>query len=177
MKHCTTVLKALFSNVSMSMGTVEKMEEYEKVVEAREDKTFTNLVIRSWNEVREMGKSRMDEGDLDFAVNELTKLDNVFMTHFDEAKYFKTTMDTWLDMWDQYLEAGEKYANTVAQRSGLTEHRAKIAEGMVGKLKFLMTNTDVAMTMPSLPLLTSGMLTVMIQSIWVTEDSRIGVGL
>ena len=69
-----------------------------------------------------MGKSRMDEGDLDFAVNELTKLDNVFTTHFDKVKYFKTTMDTWLDMWDQYLEAGEKYANTVAQRSGLTEH-------------------------------------------------------
>ena len=36
-KHCMTVLKALFSNVSVSMGTVEKMEEYEKAVEARED--------------------------------------------------------------------------------------------------------------------------------------------
>ena len=147
------------------MGTVEKMEEYEKAVEAREDKTFKNLVIRSWNEVKEMGKSRMDEGDLDFAVNELTKLDNVFTTHFNEAKYFKTTTDTWLDIWDEYLEAVEKYANTVAQRSGLTEHRAKIAEGMVGKLRFLMTDTDVATTMPPLPLLTSGMLTVMIQSI------------
>ena len=53
MKHCTSVLKTLFSNMSMSMGTVEKMDKYEKVVKAGEAQDFMNIVIRSWNEVKE----------------------------------------------------------------------------------------------------------------------------
>ena len=114
----------------------------------------------------ETGKSWMEEGDLDFVVNELMKLDNVFTTHFEEVKYFKMTTESWLLMWDQYQEAAERYMNTVAQRAGLTENQGKMADRMVRKLRFFMMKTNEAKVMPLLPLLTSGMLTAMIQSIW-----------
>ena len=147
------------------METVEKMDKYDKAVKAGEAQDLTNLVIRSWNKVKETGKSWMEEGDLDFAVNELTKLNNASTMHFEEVNYLKTTTESWLLMWDQYREAAERYVNTVSQRAGLMENQGKMADRMVRKLRSFMMEMNEAKAMPPLLLLTSGMLTAMIQSI------------
>jgi hypothetical protein len=163
--HCAAVLKTLFSNANVSMGSVESMEQYMEDCKAGKREKWTNQVLRSWNEVKERGKTRLDGGDLVFLVEELTQLDDAFTTHFKDASYFMTTTENWVSMWEGYVEAVERYGNTVVQRPNLTKERTKMVEGMIGKLQFSLWDTQEATTMPPLPLLTRGALTAMIQSI------------
>ena len=144
------------------------MEEY---VNAKSKKKWVNPIIRSWNEVGERGKTRLDEEDLAFLVKELAKLDNEFTTHFEDASYFMTTTGEWTSLLNQYEDALRRYADSVAQRAHLSEERTRVVERMKGKLLFFFTDTNETTTMPPLPLLTRGMLTSMTQSIREVKDA------
>jgi len=69
-------------------------------------------------------------------------------------------------MWEQYVETVERHANNVAQQPDLTAEQAKMADRIIGKLWFILTDTDEATTMLPLLLMTRGVLTAMIQLIW-----------
>ena len=127
-----SVLKALFSNATMEMASVEKMEQYRDERVGGKGAEWKNPLMRSWNAVKARGQSPLDEGDVEFLVDELGALDNAFTTHFKDATYFMTTTESWTSMWERYVDAVERYAHTVAQRSDLRAERVKTADLMIG---------------------------------------------
>jgi len=122
------------------MGKVEIMEKYREERQADKGKIWANMVIRSWNTVKEKGKTRLTGEELEFLVGELDQINDVFMTHFKDGSYFMMTTESWTSMWEQYVDVVEGYANNLAQRADLTEERVKTAELMIGKLQFIFTS-------------------------------------
>jgi len=54
------VLKMLFSNATVAMGSVEKMEKYMEELQAGKGDEWRNQLIYSWNGVKEKGKTQLD---------------------------------------------------------------------------------------------------------------------
>jgi len=63
------------------------------------------------------------------------------------------------------METVERYVNNVAQWPDLTAEQVKMVDRMIGKLRFILMDTDEATTIPLLLLMTRGVLTAMIQLI------------
>jgi hypothetical protein len=99
--------------MAMEVHLEKYINEMEDVTRSWVDKSWKNIVRRSWNALLKAEGGTVAKGVL---MSELEAQDRIFLTHFKDATgYFMTRAQEWTSIWPVYVEAITRQADTVAE--------------------------------------------------------------
>jgi hypothetical protein len=149
--------------MAMEAPLAKYVAQMEREKDSGVDKSWKNVVRRSWNALLKPEGGNIAKGVL---MSELDAQDRIFTTHFKDASgYFMTGSREWTDIWPVYVDAIIRQADTVAERPELNPSIQEVREHLPGKIRFALLDHGEFRMAPPFPLITRSVVPVMVQAL------------
>jgi hypothetical protein len=167
-----SLIQGLFSVTPLELAEGGHFQTYRtdigKLDNEAMERTWKNRVGRSWNTIQQSVLEDAEERQVarTLVTQQLQELDAIFVTHFSKcSRFFMTSSASWTSLMPMYVEALGKYADDMAQQPGGTPWLKKCRTELPDKMRFVMLDHKTLHVAPPLPLMSSSVVGVMVDSL------------